>query len=84
MSLQADRIPLQLTGLFRGGFTTFLRESMGNAVFFSTYEHVRYHMHRKLRDSSSGVTGLVDMGIGIVSGGLGGIAVSFVFSIFSL
>ncbi|CAA3025822.1 mitochondrial arginine transporter BAC1 [Olea europaea var. sylvestris] len=64
----------RLTGLFRGGFTTFLRESMGNAVFFSTYEHVRYHMHRKLRDSSSGVTGLVDMGIGIVSGGLGGIA----------
>lgn len=55
---------------------------MGNAVFFSTYEHVRYHMHRKFRDSSSGVTGLVDMGIGIVSGGLGGIAVSFVFSIF--
>ncbi|KAK4485245.1 hypothetical protein RD792_007875 [Penstemon davidsonii] len=64
-----------LSGIFRGGGATMLRESLGNAVFFSTYELVRYHMHRPLRDASSDLTHLVDVGIGIVSGGLGGIAI---------
>lgn len=63
-----------VTGIFRGGFTTLLRESIGNAVFFSTYEHIRYYMHTKLKDASSDPTNLVDIGVGVVSGGLGGIA----------
>lgn len=53
-----------------------LRESIGNAVFFSTYEHIRYYMHKKLKDASSDPTNLFDIGVGVVSGGLGGIAVS--------
>ncbi|KAL0535040.1 hypothetical protein IC582_029352 [Cucumis melo] len=63
------------TGLFRGGFTTFLRESIGNAVFFSVYENVRYYMHSQLHSTSnSNVHGnLMDMGIGILTGGLGGV-----------
>lgn len=72
----ADRISRQLTGIFRGGGATFLRESIGNAVFFSTYEYVRYHMHKPLRDASSDLAQAIDVGVGIVSGGLGGIAVS--------
>lgn len=52
-----------------------LRESIGNAVFFTTYEHVRYYMHLPLRDASSDPGHLIDVGIGIVSGGFGGIAV---------
>ncbi|KAL7088997.1 hypothetical protein ACP275_13G161700 [Erythranthe tilingii] len=63
-----------LTGIFRGGGATLLRESIGNAVFFSTYEHVRYYMRRSLRDASSDVSHFADVGIGIFSGGLGGIA----------
>lgn len=62
--------------IFRGGSTTFLREAIGNAVFFSVYEHVRYYMHLKLKAASSDHSNLIDMGIGIVSGGLGGVAVS--------
>nr|XP_043610784.1 mitochondrial arginine transporter BAC1 [Erigeron canadensis] len=61
-------------GLFRGGVTTLLRESIGNAVFFSTYEYLRHTLHLQLKDSSYNHTNLVDVGIGIVSGGLGGIA----------
>ncbi|XP_062114166.1 mitochondrial arginine transporter BAC1-like, partial [Humulus lupulus] len=61
-------------GIFRGGGATFLRESIGNAVFFSFYEFVRYHMHSQLNFSSSKNNNLIDVGVGIVSGGLGGIA----------
>uniref|UniRef100_A0A6N2KGR7 Mitochondrial carrier protein n=1 Tax=Salix viminalis TaxID=40686 RepID=A0A6N2KGR7_SALVM len=38
-----------VTGIFRGGSTTLLRESIGNAVFFSVYEYVRYYMHLRLK-----------------------------------
>ncbi|KAK6124395.1 hypothetical protein DH2020_041888 [Rehmannia glutinosa] len=72
---RADRISPQLTGLFRGGGATLLRESIGNAVFFSTYEHVRYYMRLPLRDASSDLAHFTDVGIGIVSGGLSGIAI---------
>ncbi|PHU04413.1 Mitochondrial arginine transporter BAC1, partial [Capsicum chinense] len=63
-----------ITGIFRGGFTTLLRESIGNAVFFSTYEYVRYHLHLQLKDASFESSQLTDVGVGITSGGLGGIA----------
>ncbi|XP_050371301.1 mitochondrial arginine transporter BAC1 isoform X2 [Argentina anserina] len=61
-------------GIFRGGFTTMLREATGNAVFFSVYEHIRYHMHLQLKSASSDHKNLIDIGVGILSGGLGGIA----------
>ncbi|KAI7729567.1 hypothetical protein M8C21_033946 [Ambrosia artemisiifolia] len=61
-------------GLFRGGVATFSRESIGNAVFFSTYEYLRHSLHIQFKDYSSVNKNLVDVGIGIVSGGLGGIA----------
>ncbi|XP_031278966.1 mitochondrial arginine transporter BAC1 isoform X1 [Pistacia vera] len=61
-------------GIFRGGSTTLLREALGNAVFFSVYENVRYYMHLQLKAVSSNHSNLIDMGIGIVSGGLGGVA----------
>ncbi|KAF3650426.1 Mitochondrial arginine transporter BAC1 [Capsicum annuum] len=64
-----------ITGIFRGGFTTLLRESIGNAVFFSTYEYVRYHLHLQLKDASFESSQLTDVGVGIMSGGLGGIAI---------
>lgn len=56
-----------------------LRESIGNAVFFSTYEYVRHYMHLQLHQNSdsSQRRHLVDIGIGVVTGGLGGIAVSY-------
>ncbi|KAK3207127.1 hypothetical protein Dsin_021173 [Dipteronia sinensis] len=63
-----------VTAIFRGGTTTLLREAIGNAVFFSVYEHVRYYLHLQLKSASSDHSNLVDMGIGIVSGGLSGIA----------
>ncbi|KAJ0018270.1 hypothetical protein Pint_10537 [Pistacia integerrima] len=63
-----------VTGIFRGGSTTLLREALGNAVFFSVYENVRYYMHLQLKAASSSHSNLIDMGIGIVSGGLGGVA----------
>lgn len=66
----------QVTGIFRGVCTTLLRESAGNAVFFSVYEYVRYYMHSRLKAASSDHSHLIDVGIGIVSGGLGGVAVS--------
>ena len=58
-----------------------LRESLGNAVFFSVYEYVRYYIHLQLNTGSSDHSNLVDMGIGIVSGGLGGVAVSILTSL---
>ncbi|KAF8413850.1 hypothetical protein HHK36_001844 [Tetracentron sinense] len=61
-------------GIFRGGFTTLLRESIGNAIFFSTYEYVRYYMHLQLNAASSVHSNLIDAGIGIMSGGLSGVA----------
>ncbi|KAG1368369.1 putative E3 ubiquitin-protein ligase RING1a [Cocos nucifera] len=65
-------------GIFRGGLTTLLRESIGNAVFFSTYEFSRYYMNKQLNSPSSTRSHrsklLTDAGIGIVSGGLSGIA----------
>lgn len=63
-----------VTGIFRGGVTTFFRESIGNAVFFSTYEYVRYYMHLHMKSASPDPSNLIDVGVGIVSGGLGGIA----------
>ena len=57
-----------------------LRESIGNAVFFSVYEYVRYYMHSNIKAASSNYTNLVDIGIGIVSGGLGGVAVSMLIT----
>ncbi|XP_071720816.1 mitochondrial arginine transporter BAC1 isoform X2 [Rutidosis leptorrhynchoides] len=61
-------------GLFRGGVATLFRESIGNAVFFSTYEYLRHSLHSQLKGTSYEHTNVVDVGIGIVSGGLGGIA----------
>ncbi|XP_021726483.1 mitochondrial arginine transporter BAC1-like isoform X1 [Chenopodium quinoa] len=63
-----------VTGIFRGGMATFLRESVGNAVFFSVYENVRHSMHLKLKDCSGEYKGLAEIGVGIISGGLGGVA----------
>lgn len=78
-----------IQGLFCGGLATFLRESIGNAIFFSTYEMTRYYMlstigtHSKL-DNQAGAQSsqfinhsskiLIDTGVGIFSGGLAGIA----------
>ncbi|KAK3015883.1 hypothetical protein RJ639_005710 [Escallonia herrerae] len=73
-TIKAEGVPFQVPGIFRGGFTTLLRESIGNAVFFSMYEYVRYFMHQKLKDASSDSTNLMDVGVRIMSGGLGGIA----------
>ena len=57
-----------------------LRESIGNAVFFSVYEYVRYHMHSNIKANSSNHRNLVDIGVGIASGGLGGVAVSMLIT----
>ncbi|XP_007025577.2 PREDICTED: mitochondrial arginine transporter BAC1 [Theobroma cacao] len=63
-----------VTGIFRGGSTTLLRESLGNAVFFSVYEYVRHYLHLQLNTGSFNHSNLINMGIGILSGGLGGVA----------
>ncbi|KAI4365141.1 hypothetical protein MLD38_021156 [Melastoma candidum] len=65
-----------VTGLFRGGFTTFLRESIGNAVFFTVYENVRHYMNWSLNTDNQASRNkyLIDAGIGVASGGLSGIA----------
>ncbi|KAL5972538.1 hypothetical protein ACLOJK_039342 [Asimina triloba] len=69
---------VKINGIFRGGFSTLLRESVGNAVFFSIYEYSRYYMHLQLdsisRDVSHQRKLLTDVGIGICSGGLAGVA----------
>ncbi|KAF5194113.1 Mitochondrial carrier protein, expressed [Thalictrum thalictroides] len=67
-----------VNGLFRGGITTLLRESVGNAVFFSTYEYIRYYMQLQLNPPLSGSSNqpnaLIDVGVGIMSGGIAGVA----------
>eukprot|EP01018_Ginkgo_biloba_P039265 Gb_39174 [translate_table: standard] len=78
-----------IQGLFRGGLATFLRESIGNAVFFSTYEMTRYYMlstvgmqskvnlevdSQPSRFSNHTSKILIEAGVGVFSGGLGGIA----------
>ena len=40
---------LQLQGLFKGGFSTLLRECTGNSVFFMTYEFTRYRLLSALK-----------------------------------
>lgn len=62
-----------LSGIFRGGVATLLRESIGNSFFFTTYEYVRYHMRSRLKDGLVGPSYLTDIGVGILSGGLSGI-----------
>jgi solute carrier family 25 (mitochondrial carnitine/acylcarnitine transporter), member 20/29 len=63
-------------GIFRGSGTTFLRESIGNATFFSVYEYMRYHMHSSIKPASSNYNNLIEIGIGVVTGGVSGVAVS--------
>ncbi|XP_073005961.1 mitochondrial arginine transporter BAC1 isoform X2 [Typha latifolia] len=67
-----------IKGIFRGGLATLLRESIGNAVFFSIYEFSRYWMHMQLNSMSFPHSKhsklLTDAGIGIITGGLAGIA----------
>jgi len=63
-------------GIFRGSGTTLLRESIGNATFFSVYEYMRYHMHSHIKPSSSNYNNLIEIGIGVVTGGVSGVAVS--------
>lgn len=75
---------MQITGIFRGGMATFLRESLGNAVFFSVYENTRHLMHLQLKNACTEHKGLADLGVGIISGGLGGVAVSVADSLDSL
>ncbi|RRT69717.1 hypothetical protein B296_00032858 [Ensete ventricosum] len=69
---------VKVKGIFRGELSTLLRESIGNAVFFSTYELTRHHLHKQLSFSPSASSHrskvLVDTGIGIVTGGLAGTA----------
>lgn len=64
-----------IKGMFRGGLTTLLRESIGNAVFFTTYESSRYYMHSKLNHAEGQASKLLqDVGIGIITGGISGMA----------
>lgn len=77
-------VVFQVSGLFRGGVTTLMREAVGNAVFFSTYEYLRHSMHLRLKDSLIDHTNLMDVEIGIISGGLSGIAVCNIIKMQSL
>ncbi|CAK8577668.1 unnamed protein product [Lathyrus sativus] len=61
-------------GIFRGSVTTLLRESVGNATFLTVYEYMRYHMHSHIKPASSNYNNLIEMGIGVVTGGIGGVA----------
>ncbi|XP_015697523.1 mitochondrial arginine transporter BAC1 isoform X2 [Oryza brachyantha] len=65
-------------GLFRGGLATLFREAVGNAVFFCTYEYSRYWMHNFLDSpwfsSGNHLVLAKDVGIGIMSGGMSGMA----------
>ncbi|CAN6287705.1 unnamed protein product [Urochloa humidicola] len=67
-----------LRGIFRGGLATLFREAIGNAVFFCTYEYSRYWMHNYLDSprfsSSSNFVLAKDIGIGVMSGGISGMA----------
>lgn len=65
-------------GIFRGGLATLFREAIGNAFFFCSYEYSRYWMH-SYTDSPrfAGNSNLIlakDVGIGIISGGISGMA----------
>lgn len=44
-------------------------------MFFTVYEYLRYRIHSRLEGSKLKDGYLVDMGIGVLTGGLGGIAV---------
>jgi hypothetical protein len=84
----------QIHGLFRGGTATMMRETFGNMLFFTTYETTRYHLFTcfgldpnranasqtsEAAPSQSVVANtLLETGIGIVTGGLAGVAVSVV------
>ncbi|KAK8967613.1 Mitochondrial arginine transporter BAC1 [Platanthera guangdongensis] len=64
-----------IRGIFRGGLTTLLRESIGNAIFFTTYESTRYYVHSRLSQTRGRVSKILqDVGIGIITGGLSGMA----------
>lgn len=65
-----------MKGIYRGSSTTLLRESIGNATFFSVYEYMRYHMHSHIKPASSNYSNLIEIGIGVVTGGISGVAVS--------
>lgn len=65
-----------MKGVFRGSCTTMLRESVGNATFFSVYEYMRYHMRSHIKPDSSNYSNLIEIGIGIFTGGVSGVAVS--------
>ncbi|KAF5941754.1 hypothetical protein HYC85_019396 [Camellia sinensis] len=56
-------------------------ESIRNAVFFSSYESVRYYMYLQLRDASFNQNNLTDVGVGIMTG-FSGITVSFFYNYF--
>lgn len=82
----------QINGLFRGGTATIMRETMGNMLFFTTYETTRYHLFTSLGLDPNRAKGfqtdedgstqsmvantLLETGIGIITGGLAGVAVS--------
>ncbi|CAM0873641.1 unnamed protein product [Alopecurus aequalis] len=65
-------------GIFRGGLSTLFREAIGNAVFFCSYEYSRYWMHNYIDSSqysdNSHLVVAKDVGIGIMSGGISGMA----------
>lgn len=63
---------------------TLSREAVGNAVFFSTYEYLRHSLHLQFKNSSFDHKNLLDVGIGIVSGGLGGIAVHIIILLINI
>lgn len=79
---------LQLKGLFRGGLATLFREAIGNTVFFCTYEYSRCWMHNYLdSERFSGSSHFVlakDIGIGVMSGGISGMAVSIYLQLFEV
>ena len=82
----------QINGLFRGGTATVMRETCGNMLFFTTYETTRYHLltsfgldpnrtKASLTDEAASTQSMVantllETGIGIITGGLAGVAVS--------
>lgn len=81
-------VNFQFRGIFRGYHATLLRESIGNAMFFVTYEYSRYCMHLQLGSASNLCSqqkkAAIDVGVGIISGGLSGIAVRVVLMDFCL
>ena len=75
---------LQVRGIFRGCLATLFRETIGNAVFFSSYEYSRYWMHSYIDSSqfsdNSHLVVAKDVGIGVMSGGISGMAVNISIS----